>query len=82
MSANERGDERMLRDTFDETLEHHILPKSLARPMLSLNLYMDYFRYYHNMFEKPIQVGLSVQFDILQLHGSREALFCSVLFVI
>jgi len=42
-------------NTFDETLEHEIFPKSLERPLLYKYQYLDYFRYFHEKFRTPIK---------------------------
>jgi hypothetical protein len=52
LSALEQCDERKLMDTFDDTLEHQILPKSLRRPILNKTHFGNYFRSLAAMFER------------------------------
>lgn len=56
--AMERWDEEALMSTFDETLEHRILPKSLTRPVLNKSLYRSYFQHLASMF-KPAATKVS-----------------------
>lgn len=56
-AAMETWDEAKLMDTFDDTLEHRILPKSLTRPVLTKQLYRVYFQGLTAMFKKTNKVG-------------------------
>jgi len=53
--AMEQWDEQKLMDTFDQTLEHQILPRSLNRPMLYKHQYLSYFQGLHKIFQKPLK---------------------------
>jgi hypothetical protein len=62
--ASEQCDDKKLADTLDQTLEHSILPQSLHRPqVLSKSLYLEYFREFGKMFQKPIRVRAFGPFD-------------------
>ena len=50
---------------FDEALEHRILPKSMARPVLTKRQYIDYWREVMSLFAK-FEVG-----DAVELQGIR-----------
>lgn len=60
--------------TFDEALEHRILPKSMARPVLTKKLYVEYWKGVMALFAKfetkiheVIEAG-----DKLTVHGSSR----------
>jgi len=77
ISASEQCDDKKLADSLDQTLEHSILPQSLQRPqILSKNLYLEYFRAFTKMFQKPMRVRVLldlVRFD--DLHFTSSATF-------
>ncbi|KAG6813765.1 hypothetical protein H0H92_007717 [Tricholoma furcatifolium] len=57
---------------FDESLEHHILPKSLGRPVLDKKQYLTYFakimplfKSFHFTLHEVIEAG-----DVITVHGS------------
>lgn len=65
LSALEQCDERKLMDTFDDTLEHRILPKSLGRPVLNKEHFGNYFQSIASMFERgSSRVSLCIFFKI------------------
>jgi hypothetical protein len=66
ISAMEQWDTQRLMHTFDQTLEHQILPRSLERPLLFKNQYQDYFQGLRKMFhlQKPLKVGFYFRFNI------------------
>lgn len=58
-TALESWNEEMLMATFDDTLDHRILPKSLRRPLLTKRLYQSYFQGLAAMF-KPRRTKVDV----------------------